>query len=232
MNPGKKENKLNVKMKKQEKEDNAEQIPKKHIKILAVGDLHGDSRQAMKLAEQAVREKVDLVVLSGDLTFAEQSVDYLVGPFAKHKLNTIFVPGNHETMATANFLEKRYSPYALNLHAKGREIKNTGIFGAGGANIGLFHLSEKEIYEALKKGFEKVKDAKIKIMVTHVHPSDSLMAKLSNLVPGSQGVRRAIERLKPDLAICSHVHEAEGIEERIGKTTVINVGRKGKIIEI
>jgi Icc-related predicted phosphoesterase len=135
-------------------------------------------------------------------------------------------------MATANFLEKRYRPYAKNLHADGEKVKNAGVFAAGGANIGLFHLTEKEIYEALRKGFEKIKDAKIKIMVTHVHPSDSLIAKLSNLVPGSDGVRRAIEKLQPDVAICSHVHEAEGIEEKIGKTKVINVGRKGRIIEI
>jgi len=55
---------------------------------------------------------------------------------------------------------------------------------------------------------------------------------MTNLVPGSSGVKRAIEKLKPDIAICSHAHEAEGIEEMIGDTRVINVGRRGKIIEI
>ena len=221
--------KKQVKAKKQEvKEENS----KKHLKILAIGDLHGDTRQAAKLAEYADKQKVDLVILSGDLTFAEQSVDYLIGPFAKRKLSTIFVPGNHETIATANFLEKRYQPYAKNLHADGEKVKGIGLFGAGSANIGLFQLSEREIYDALKKGFDKVKDTKLKIMVTHVHPSDSQMAKLSRWVPGSTGVKRAIERLKPDLAICSHAHEAEGIEERIGNTRVVNVGRRGKIIEI
>ena len=45
-------------------------------------------------------------------------------------------------------------------------------------------------------------------------------------------VREAIERFQPDLALCGHVHEAEGIEEKIGKTKLINVGRQGKIIEI
>lgn len=204
----------------------------KHIKILAVGDLHGDTRQAKKLAEYAVEKKVDLVILSGDLTFAEQSVDYLVGPFAKHKLSTIFIPGNHETLATANFLEKRYQPYAKNLHADGERVKGVGIFGVGSANIGLFQLSEKEIYDALRKGFDKIKDTKLKIMVTHVHPSESQMSRFSQLIPGSMGVKKAIERLKPDLAICSHVHEAEGIEEKIGHTRVINVGRRGKIIEL
>jgi len=30
----------------------------------------------------------------------------------------------------------------------------------------------------------------------------------------------------------AHIHEAEGAEEYIGKTKVINVGRNGRIIEI
>jgi len=58
------------------------------------------------------------------------------------------------------------------------------------------------------------------------------MEKLTTIFPGSTGVRKAITHLKPDIALCSHVHEAEGIEERVGKTRVINVGRRGKIIEI
>ena len=204
----------------------------KHLKILAIGDLHGDSRQASKLAEYALKKKVDLVVISGDLTFAEQSLDYLIGPFAKRKLSTVFVPGNHETIATANFLAKQYEPYAKNIHADGEKVKGIGVFGVGSANIGLFQLSEKEIYDSLKKGFDKVKDTKLKIMVSHVHPSETEMSRLSQWVPGSTGIKKAIERLKPDLAICSHAHEAEGIEERIGNTRVINVGRRGKIIEI
>lgn len=205
---------------------------KKHLKILAIGDLHGDSRQASRLAKKAKREHVDLVILSGDLTWAESNLDYLVGPFAKREIETLIIPGNHETLATANFLEKIYSPNVKNIHGKGLKEKGIGIFGAGGANIGIFQLSEPEIYSALKKGFEKVKDAKLKLMVTHVHPSESLTSKLSTCVPGSEGVRKAIERFKPDIAICSHVHEAEGIEEKIGKTKVFCVGSRGKIIEI
>lgn len=205
---------------------------KKKLKILAVGDLHGDSRQAVRLAEKAKREKVDLVVLSGDLTFAEANLDYLVGPFAKRKIETLIIPGNHETLATAHFLEKLYSPDVKNIHGKGLKEKKVGIFGAGGANIGLFQISENEIYDRLKQGFAKVKGTKHKLMVTHVHPTGTLMEKLSIWVPGSSGVRRAIEKFKPDIAICSHIHEAEGIEEKIGKTKIINVGRKGKIIKI
>ena len=39
-------------------------------KILAAGDIHGDITLARKLADRAESEKVDLVVLCGDLTLS------------------------------------------------------------------------------------------------------------------------------------------------------------------
>ena len=69
-------------------------------------------------------------------------------------------------------------------------------------------------------------------MVTHVHPEGTKMEKFTKFFPGSSGVKKAIEKFQPDILLCSHVLEAEGIEEKVGKTKVINVGKKGKIIEI
>ena len=119
-----------------------------------------------------------------------------------------------------------------NLHGYSVKIGEVGLFGCGGANIGLFQLDEKEMFDLLKKGHEYIKDMKKKIMVTHVHPKGTLMEKFTNIFPGSKGIRKAVDKLKPDLLLCSHVHEAEGIEESIGKTKIINVGKKGKIIHI
>lgn len=201
------------------------------MKILAAGDLHGDTKLATKLAERAKKEKVDLVILTGDLTYADTKTENLIGPFAKAKKKVLIVPGNHESIATTNFLMQIYSNLK-SLHGYSLKQGDIGIFGCGGANIGLFRLKEEEIYELLKKSFNDLKDAKKKIMVTHVHPSGTLMGKLTQVFPGSSAVRKAIEKFKPDIALCSHVHEADGIEEKIGKTKVINVGRGGKIINI
>ena len=107
-----------------------------------------------------------------------------------------------------------------------------GIFGAGGANIGVEQLSDKETFDLLKKGFERIKYLKKKIMVTHVHPSKTKMEKFTQFFPGSDSIRKAVETFKPDIMLCSHVHEAEGLEEKIGKTKVMNVGKEGKIIEV
>lgn len=199
------------------------------MKILATGDIHGDTKLAKKLAEKAEKEKVDLVVLCGDLTYAEQSTDNLVGPFVKKGKKVILVPGNHESVATSDFLAEVYD--ATNLHGYAIKFKNIGFFGCGGSNIGVHQSSEKEIYDLLKQGHDKLKQIKTKIMVTHVHPKGSKMDKMG-LFPGSSGIKRAIDKFKPDILLCSHVHEAEGIEEKVGKTKVINVGRRGKIIEL
>nr|QBM01392.1 hypothetical protein [uncultured archaeon] len=201
------------------------------MKILAAGDIHGDSRLAKKLAERAKKEKVDLVILTGDLTYAEQSTENLLGPFAKAKKKVLILPGNHETIATTNFLAQMY-PNVKSIHGYSVKQGDIGIFGCGGANIGLFRIGEKEMYDLLEKGFDDVKKSRTKIMVTHVHPAGTLMEKFTSFFPGSDAVKRAIKKFQPDIALCSHVHEAAGIEEKIGKTKVINVGREGKIIEV
>ncbi|HLC96068.1 MAG TPA: metallophosphoesterase [Candidatus Nanoarchaeia archaeon] len=200
------------------------------LRILAAGDIHGDVTLAEKLAEKAKKEHCDLVVLCGDLTMAEQSTENIIGPFKKRNEKVLLIPGNHETVATADFLAELYG--MKNIHGYSVKYKDVGIFGAGGANIGLFQMEEKEIYDLLKKGHDKIQYLKKRIMVTHVHPSGSKMEKFTKFLPGSTGVRRAIEQLKPQILLCSHVHEAEGIEEMIGDTKVINVGKKGKIIDI
>lgn len=205
-------------------------IKHKKLRILAAGDIHGDTSLAKKLAEMAEKEKVDLVVLCGDLTMGEVSTENLIGPFVKRKEKVILIPGNHETIATADFLSELYG--VRNLHGYSVKYRDVGIFGAGGANIGLFQLNEKEIYELLKKGFDKIRYLKKKIMVTHVHPKGGKIEKFTKFFPGSEGVKKAVDKFKPDILLCSHVHEAEGIEEKVGKTRVINVGKKGKIIEI
>ncbi|MBS3127813.1 metallophosphoesterase [Candidatus Woesearchaeota archaeon] len=200
------------------------------VKIFATGDFHSDSRLTARLAEKASQEKVDLVVITGDITHQEMSTEGLIGPFVKKNKKVALIPGNHESFATADFLSQFYG--ATNLHGYSLRIGDLAFFGCGGANCGLNQLTEEEIFETLARAYTQIKDVKKKIMVTHVHPSGTLMEKFSHYVKGSTGVRKAIQTFQPEILLCSHVHEAEGVEEKIGKTTVINVGKKGKVLEL
>ena len=201
------------------------------IKVLAAGDIHGDMHLAQMLANKADKENVDLVILCGDLTFHEQSTDHIIGPFVKKHKKVLIIPGNHETVATTDFLAELYG--VKNIHGYSVKYEDVGIFGCGGANIGpMSIIGDKEIFDLLKQGHDRIKYLQKKILVSHVHPTETKMEKLSEFVPGSPGLKKAVEKFKPDIVLCSHVHEAEGIEEKIGKSKIFNVGRHGKIFQI
>ena len=204
----------------------------KKLKILAAGDIHGDILLAKRLAQKAEDESVDLIVLCGDITRFDESTENLIGPFKEKNEKILIIPGNHEPLATVDFLAELYK--IKNLHGYSVRYKDVGIFGAGGCSeVGPYSkMTNQEMTTLLEKGFDKIKYLPKKIMVTHEHPSDSKMEKFTTFFPGSSSIRSAIDQFKPDIMLCSHVHEAEGIEEMIGTTKVINVGREGKIIEL
>jgi Icc-related predicted phosphoesterase len=201
----------------------------KKIKILAVGDIHGDTGLVKKMAKKAKAENVDVVILTGDLTFAEVSTEGLIGPFVKEKKPVLVMHGNHESIATVDFLAELY-PDTKNLHGYSFIKNNVGIFGCGGADFGTCFLDEKGFFYTLKKAHKGVENMKKKIMITHMHVAET-MSEFSGFA-GSSGIRKAVEKFQPDFLLHSHIHEAEGMQEKIGKTTVINVGRRGRIIEL
>ena len=198
------------------------------MKILALSDVHGDRLFMQEMAEKGAEEKVDLVILAGDLADHNGDTKGLIGPFKEKGLEVAIIPGNHEGLAEVNFLTEKYG--LKNLHGYVIKVGDIGIFGCGYADIGIHQLSERQFFETLKKAHDSLKGVKKKLMVTHVQPSDSILGL--GIFPGSLGVRRAIEELKPDIHICGHIHETHGIEEMIGSTRVINVGKTGKIIEL
>ncbi len=203
---------------------------KKKIKIMAIGDIHGDTGLVKKLAKKAKDEHVDLIIIPGDLTWLNQLTKGLIAPFTKANKKVLLIPGNHEAIPTIDFLAQTY-PNIKNIHGYGLKENNVGIFGAGySSNTGPFLVEDKDIFNALKKGHEKIKNMKKTIMVTHSHHAGS-KAEFTGF-KGSKAVRKAIEQFQPDLVLTSHIHEAGGIEEQIGKTRIINVSRKPVIFEI
>ena len=87
----------------------------------------------------------------------------------------------------------------------------------------------KDDLAEIKRNFGRMKSGK-KVLVSHLHAAGT-KAEFSG-VPGDDVIREAVDEFKPDLLIAAHIHEGEGIEDKIGKTRVVQVGRKGKILEV
>ena len=201
---------------------------KRKFRILAAGDIHGDSNLTKKLALKAEKENVDLVILAGDITGWVETKD-LIKPFKDKKKKVLIIPGNWDSFATVDFLANVYG--VKNIHGYSVTYENIGIFGAGGARgPGPGDTTDTEIFKALEKAHLSLKGIEKKIMVTHMHPFGS-KSEFSG-IPGSKSIEKAIKKFHPDILLHGHIHEAGGMEEIIGKTRVINVGREGKIIEI
>jgi len=199
----------------------------KKLKILAASDIHGDSKLATALAKKAEKENVDLVVLCGDtLGFVETK--NVIKPFKDKDKRVLIIPGNHESQEETNFIALLYN--IKNLHGYSTKYENVGFFGAGGADIGPGIISENELFQTLKKAHQGLEGIEKKVMVTHMHPRGS-KSEFSGIL-GSKAITKAVREFKPDLLIHGHIHEAEGMQETLGTTKVINVGKKGTILEI
>ena len=199
---------------------------KKKFKILAASDIHGDTDATKKLAAKAKKENVDLVVLAGDLSgFVE--TEGILKPFIDNDQKVVFVPGNWDSSVTADVLTKMYGVKNVGKHyVKYGEV---GIFGIGSPDWQM-NLNEKKTMKKLEDDFNKIKDLEKKIMVSHLHASDT-KAEFSG-IEGEEVLRKAIEKFQPDIFLSGHIHEAEGLKDQVGKTKIFSVGEKGKIIEI
>lgn len=200
---------------------------KKSFKILAASDIEGNSAVAESLAQKAEDEKVDLVILAGDLHGMRESRG-IISPFKKRNQKVLFIPGNWDTSIETTTIKDFYS--IRNIDDYYVHYEGIDIVGIGTKDMNL-HLEENKAWASLMKNFERIqhKPSK-KILVSHLH-AEGTIAEFSG-VRGERVLRKAIDEFQPDFFIAGHIHEAEGLEQKIGKTKVIQVGRKGKIIEI
>ncbi len=199
------------------------------MRLLAVADTHGDSSLMKQLAERAVRENVDLVLLCGDITLFDDVRKDTIKPFITAGKRVLILPGNHEQPLTVDVLSGVYS--VRNLHDSYAVYDNIAFIGNSSVNVGPHGvLSDTEVFASFKKNVEKSRGLK-QVFVTHVHPSGT-RADAMTLLQGSRALRKAIEEFQPSIVIHGHAHEAQGLEESIGLTRIVNVAKQARIIDV
>jgi Icc-related predicted phosphoesterase len=193
------------------------------MKILATSDLHGDFETLKQLVE-VVRD-YDAVIIGGDFTnFSSARVAmHMVGEIESNVKNLFIVPGNCDLEETSDL----YSELGISLHGTGKIVDGIGFFGVGGSNITPFNTpleyEEEEIKQMLEEGYEKIRDATIKILVSHTPPKGSVDQTSAGINAGSKAVRDFLKDHEVDLVICGHIHEAKGVGKE-GAADVVNTG--------
>jgi len=194
------------------------------MKIVSFGDVHMATRNLARM--DSVMRDTDLVILSGDLTnFGGTADARKVIDEVRHACPQVLaVPGNLDQPEVFPFLEEQ----GIALHGKGIVLGGIGIFGCGGSNVTPFgtpsELTEDEIYDALRSGYQQVRDRRPLLMVCHTPPHDTRCDRIvGGKAAGSTAARRFIEEVQPDVCISGHIHESVGIDT-LGPTTILNPG--------
>jgi len=194
------------------------------MKIVSFGDVHMATRNLDRMSE--VLRDTDCILISGDLTNfgGPEDAAKVIAAARKACSKVLALPGNLDQREVIPWLEEE----GIALHGRGLVMDGIGIFGCGGSNITPFNtpteLSEDEIYEALRRGYEIVRERRPLLMVCHTPPFDTKCDRIMNGKPvGSTAARKFIEEVQPEVCISGHIHESAGVD-RIGNTTVINAG--------
>lgn len=197
------------------------------MKILAFSDLHCDTRQAAELV--AISGGADLVIGAGDFASQHDGLEEMIAALAAIETPTIVVPGNNET---ADALREACSGWqtATVLHGEPAEIEGVTFFGLG-AGVPTtpwdwsFDLDEEQAASMLESCPDQA------VLVVHSPPQGHCdIAGGRHL--GSKAIADAVERTRPKLTVCGHIHESWGERSEIEGTPIANLGPDGTWFEV
>lgn len=182
------------------------------MRILALADIHGHTKNIPALAEAAAA--CDAIVLAGDITDfggREQAESVLsalcdLGPLV------MGVSGNCDPPVVDQVLREWVGDIIQN------PVKIDNVLF-----VGLpYKVSQAQVEKATEKVSQS--DAEKVVLISHEPPlATDVDVQASTYHKGSQAVRSFIELNQPALAVSGHIHEARGTDQ-IVSTLLVNPG--------
>jgi len=190
------------------------------MKILAVADIHGAQFRLNLVLKNIERFSPDLVVVCGDIT------QFGPGDLAKNFLDqipvdTLAITGNIDTSEVSKGIDD----------SKATRIEMKRIVKKGITFVGMGRDISKQLNIIAEK---KLIDESC-VLVSHEPPYGAQDKVFLGMHAGNKALREIVEKYKPRLLLCGHIHENPGYK-KIGSTTVVNcsMGKRGEgaLIEI
>lgn len=207
------------------------------IKVLIISDGHGALDQLDAL--EPVFKESDMVLFGGD--FAEFGKPETGLPFlerlAKMHDRIFSVTGNCDALDFKEVVES----YDISIEASFSYFNGLVMAGSGGASpfggVTPNERSHEDLVSDLTLvaensgttdiGSEKSVDDSMwdsLILITHNPPKDTTCDLISSGVHvGSPLIREFVEKYRPLLLVCGHIHESAGIDS-IGSSVIVNPG--------
>jgi Icc-related predicted phosphoesterase len=212
------------------------------VKILCMSDLHGCVNYS-RLADVAIRKKVDVVAIAGDIETSFIGVAHerhfereFLGMCKKmmfHGIEVVATPGNHDSFLREE-LGNRRKPFAENLHIlvdRCETVCGLKFYGTPWVPFINGQWCWERADNRLAEKFDLIPSG-IDILVCHTPPEgigEEEMFDVSlqhNRIYwkhfGSKSLREAILRCRPRCVVCGHIHSGDHRLNRVGDSALIN----------
>ena len=190
--------------------------------IYAAADLHGDPRQLAGVIARVALHRPDVVLLAGD-TLGRRRPLATLAPLNRLGLPVLMIRGNSDGRRLPQWV--RPYPHLRCLHLDDERVGAVRIVGLGGTLPLPFHsrlgISETTVVSAATRLLDTRS-----VLLVHPPPFGIRDRVWGKLHAGSRSVRRLVDRCRPAVVVCGHIHEQAGIDVVDG-TWVVNcaVGR-------
>lgn len=193
------------------------------MRILVVSDLHGRVEVLEEILAQ--NGSANVLVLPGDITHFGPlaAVNDIVCRAQSRGLTVLAVAGNCDTAEVDEELRR----LEVALDGTGRTVGEVGFQGVSATppwQSRMYHRTEEEIGQALEAGFKQLAQPQWHVLVCHVPPYHTKVDRMYfGQHGGSKAVRQFIEKCRPHLVLCGHIHEGRGVDQ-VGDTHIVNAG--------
>jgi len=202
---------------------------KNEYRWLAIGDIHDGDMDALAAIPEL--PGCDGLIITGDITNigGAREAARVLHAARRHVPVVAAQIGNMDKAEVAEFLSRE----GVNMHAAARSLApGLAAIGIGGSTPTPFgtpsEFPESSYTAWLEQCWAEAKTyAEHILLVSHNPPKNTRCDRVGvGMHVGSGAVRDFIEKYRPALCLCGHIHEARDTDS-IGTTRVINPGNFG-----
>jgi Icc-related predicted phosphoesterase len=201
------------------------------MEIVCIADIHGDIEAVLRLKRYIRDNNLESILILGDFVghgsfrSVEKSIDDVRSVLdLLLDFRILAIPGNCDAPEILGVFDE----YGVNLHEKSIVLDKTTIVGFGGSAPTPFdtpfEMHEGEIYEKIERLLSAVKTERVVLAVHNPPLNTECDITRLGVHAGSSAIREIAEKFQPDTLLSSHIHEAGGSEDLMGKTRVANIG--------
>ncbi|MEZ5402792.1 MAG: metallophosphoesterase [Bryobacteraceae bacterium] len=197
------------------------------MKLLVFSDIHNDTRALQRLMDI----EADYYFCAGDLVSWARGLEK-AAPILQRRAGRMYVlPGNHESPSDIAAFCERYG--FEDFHGRHIRLGNWHIAGLGCSGPTPFNTPGEYTEDEFRNRLSPFGDLTPLVLICHSPPKGSQLDRAGEgLHFGSAAVAEFIANRQPAWFFCGHIHEAQGVEERIGDTVGVNVGKRGYLLEL